>query len=152
VSIDTFFLHKNIPLPPKKRYLRRSALCSTVQGLRHSWTQKKTVLNIVSFLPLNYPPSMLAVLLVVVLVVVLMSCCCCCLHLLCCRIANIAAANTFGTPPLPPPPPPLLVGKEDDACYTNADSSPPTLAQAVCRALESRTLLDRPLPAGRMSG
>jgi hypothetical protein len=26
--------------------------------------------------------------------------------------------------PLPPPPPQPSVGKQDDACYTNADSSP----------------------------
>jgi hypothetical protein len=70
--------------------------------------------------------------------------------LLCCRIANTAAtAATVGTPLLPPPP---SVGEEDDACYMNADSSPTTLAQAVCQALESRTSLDRPLPAGRAGG
>jgi hypothetical protein len=80
-------------------------------------------MNIVSFPPLNYPPSVLAVLLVVVLVVVLLSCCCHCFHLLCCRVANTAAAATVGTPPPPPPP---LVGVEVDACYTNADSSPAT--------------------------
>jgi hypothetical protein len=79
------------------------------------------------------------------LVVVLLSCCCRCLHLLCCRIAKTAAAATVGTPPLLPPP---SVGEEDDACYTNADSSPATSAQAICRALESRASLDRPLPAG----
>jgi hypothetical protein len=81
----------------------------------------------------------------------LLSCCCCCLCLLCCRIANTAAAaaTTVGTPP---PLPPLSVGEEDDACYTNANSSPATSVQAVCRALESRTLLDRPLPAGRAGG
>jgi hypothetical protein len=50
---------------------------------------------------------------------------------------------------MPPPPPPPSVGEEDDACYTNANSSPATSVQAVCRALESRVLLDRPLPAGR---
>jgi hypothetical protein len=91
---------------------------------------------------------MLAVFLVVSLVVVLLSCCCRCLRLLCCRIANTAPATTIGTPLLPPPLPPLLVGKEDDACYMNADSSPAMLVQAVCWALESRTLLDQPLPAG----
>ncbi len=95
---------------------------------------------------------MLAVLLVVVLVVVLLSCCCCCLRLLCCHVANTAAAAIVGTPLPPPPPPPPLVGKEDDACYKNADSSPPMLAQAVCQALESRAFLDRPLPAGRAGG
>jgi hypothetical protein len=53
---------------------------------------------------------------------------------------------------MPPPPPPPLVSKEDDACYTNADSSPATLVQAVCRALESRTLLDWPNPTGCAGG
>ncbi len=112
-------------------------------------TKKNIVLNIVSLPPLNYPPSKLAVLLVVVLVVVLLSCCCCCLHLLCCCIANTFAAATVGTPPpmLPLPPPPS-VGKEDDACYRNAISSPATLAQAVCRVLKSHASLDQPLPAG----
>jgi hypothetical protein len=86
----------------------------------------------------------LAVLLVVGLAVVL-SCCCRCLHLLYCCIANTAAAATIRTP-LPPPLP--LVGEEDDACYTNADSSLATLAQAVCRALESLASLDWPIPAG----
>ncbi len=119
--------------------------------MRHTWTLKKNiVLNIVSLLPLNYPPSVFAVLLVVVLVVVLLSWCCCCLCLLCCRVANTFAAATIGTPPPLPPPPPPLVGKEDDTCYT--DSSPATLAQAICRELESRTSLDRPLPAGRAGG
>jgi hypothetical protein len=47
---------KNIPFPPEKRYLRRSAWRSTVQGSRHTWTlQKNTVLNTVSFPPLNSP-------------------------------------------------------------------------------------------------
>jgi hypothetical protein len=92
---------------------------------------------------------MLAVLLVVVLVVVLLLCCYHCLHLLCCRIANTTATATVITPPLPPP---LLVGKENDACYTNANSSPATSAQAVCRASESCPFLDRPLPAGRAGG
>jgi hypothetical protein len=87
----------------------------------------------------------LAVFLVVVLVVVLLSCCCHCLRLLCCRIANITVAATVSMPPLPPPP---LVGKEDDACYTNTDSSPAMLAQDFCQALESCTLLDWPLLAG----
>jgi hypothetical protein len=95
---------------------------------------------------------MFAILLVVVLVVVLLSCCCHCLHLLCCRIANTAAAATVGTPPPPPLPPLPLVGKEDDACYRNADSSPPMSAQAVCWALESRASLDRPLPASCAGG
>ncbi len=94
-------------------------------------TQKNIVSHIVSFPLLNYPPSVLAVVLVVVLVVVLLSCCCHCLHLLCCCVANTAAAATFGTPPPPPPP---SVGKKVDACYMNANSSPATLAYAVCRA------------------
>jgi hypothetical protein len=62
------------------------------------------------------------------LVVVLLSCCCRCLRLLCCRLANTAAAATISTPP---PLPLLSVGKEDDACYMNADSSPTTSAQAM---------------------
>jgi hypothetical protein len=151
MSTGTFFSPKNT-----KTYLSRQKK-GTFGGLPgvalsrgqdipgHS--RKNTVLNTVSFLPLNYPPSELAVLLVVVLVVVLLSCCCCCLHLLCCRVTNTATAATVGT--LPPPPPPS-VGKEDDACYTNTDSSLATLAQAVCRALKSRASLDRPLPAGRV--
>ncbi len=112
--------------------------------MRHTWTLKTNIVsNIVSLLPLNYPPSVLAVLLVVVLVVVLLSCCCCCLCILCCCIANTPPASTVG---MPLPPPRLLAGLEVDTYYTNADSSPATLAQAVCRALESRTSLDRPLP------
>jgi hypothetical protein len=91
--------------------------------------KKNIVSHIVSFPPLNYPPFVLAVLLVVVLVVVLLSCCCRCLHLLCCRVANTAATATIVTPPLPPPPPPPLVGEQDDACYTDANSSPATSAQ-----------------------
>jgi hypothetical protein len=155
--------HKNIPFPPQKSYLRRSAwrnktmfktmcffLCPGVETYLD--TEKNIVLNIVSFPPLNYPPSVLAVLLVVMLVVVLLSCCCRCLHLLCCRVANTAAAATVGMPPPPLPPPLPSVGEEDDTCYTNADSSPATLVQAVCRALESRTSLDRPLPAGCAGG
>jgi hypothetical protein len=153
VSTGTIFFiqkHKNIPFPQEKRYLWRSAWHSTVQGLRHTWTlQKNTVLNTVSFPPLNYSPSVLAVLLVVVLVVVLLLCCCRCLHLLCCRVANTAAVATVGTPPPLPLP---SVGEEDDACYTNADSSLATLAQAVCRALQSHTSLDRPLPASCAGG
>ncbi len=94
-----FFSHKNIPFPPKKRYIWRSAWHSTVQGSTHSWTLKINIVShIVSFPPLNYPPSMLAVLLVVMLVVVLLSCCCRCLHLLCCHVANTATATTVGTP------------------------------------------------------
>ncbi len=98
---------------------------------------------------LNYSPSVLAVLLVVVLVVVLLSCCCYCLCLLCCCVASTATAATVGTPPLPPP---LSVGKEDEVCYTNANSSPATSAQAVCRALEACALLDLPLPASCAGG
>jgi hypothetical protein len=64
-------------------------------------------------------------------------------------VANTAAAATVGTPPLLPLP---LASVEVDACYTNTNSSPATLAQAVCRALESCTSLDRPLPAGCMGG
>jgi hypothetical protein len=112
-------------------------------------SRKNTVSNTVSFPPLNYPPSILAVLLVVVLVVVLLSCCCHYLCLLCCCVANTTAAATVGML-LPPPPP--SVGKEDDACYMNANSSPATLAQAVCRALESCMSLDRTLPASCAGG
>jgi hypothetical protein len=127
-----------------------SAWRCTVQGSRHTWTlQKNTVSDTVSFPPLNYSPSMLAVLLVVVLVVVLLSCCCCCLCLLCCRVANTTTVATIGTPLLPPLP---LVSTEDYTCYMNADSSPTTLAQAVCRVLEYCALLDRPLPAGCAGG
>jgi hypothetical protein len=97
---------------------------SAAQGSRHTWTLKKNIVShIVSFPPLNYSPSVLAVLLVVLLVVVLLSCCCRCLCSLCCRVANTAAAATVGMPPRPPPP---SVGVEVDACYTNADSSPAT--------------------------
>jgi hypothetical protein len=92
---------------------------------------------------------MLAVLVVVMLVLVLLSCCCRCLCLLCCRVANTAATATVG---MPPPLTPPLVRKEDDACYTNANSSLATLAQAVCWALESHALLDWPLPAGQVGG
>ncbi len=107
--------HKNIPFPPKKRYIRRSAWRSTVQGSTHTWTLKKKHSFTHSFFPATQlSPPMLAVLLVVMLVVVLLSYCCCCLHLLCCRVASTAAATTVGTP-LPPPPP--LVGKQDDACW-----------------------------------
>jgi hypothetical protein len=45
---------------------------------------------------------------------------------------------------------PLLaptVGMEDDVCYTIANSSPTTLAHAICQALNAHTLFDRPLPA-----
>jgi hypothetical protein len=80
------------------------------------------VSNIVSFPPLNYPPSVLAVFLVVALVVVLLSCCCHCLCLLFCRVANTAAVATVG---MPPPPQLPSVSKEDDACYTNANSTLP---------------------------
>jgi hypothetical protein len=62
------------------------------------------------------------------------------------RVANTSAAATVGMPPPLPPPPPL----SDDACYT--DSSPATSAQAVCRGLESRASLNRPLPAGCAGG
>ncbi len=93
--------------------------------------KKNIVSHIVSFPPLNYCPSMLAILLVVMLVVVLLSCCCHCLCLLCCRVANTAAATTIS---MPPPPPQLSVGMEVDTCYTSANSSPATLANAVFRA------------------
>jgi hypothetical protein len=153
ISTGTIFFtqkHKNIPFPPEKRYHSRSGWRSTVQGWKHTWTLKKNIVsNIVSFLPLNYSPSVLAVLMVVMLVVVLLSCCCCCRCLICCRIADTAAATTVGTP-LPPPPPSVV--KEDDACYRNANSSPATLMQAVCRALESCALLDWPLLAGCVGG
>jgi hypothetical protein len=126
VSTGTIVLqkHEHIPFPCKKRYLRRSGWCRTVQGSRHTWTLKKNVVpNIVSFLPLNYSPSVLTVLVVVVLVVVLLSCCFCCLCLLCCRIANTAASATIS---MPLPPPTLPVSMEVDICYKNADSSPAT--------------------------
>jgi hypothetical protein len=98
----------------------------------------------------------MAVLLVVVLVVaLLLSCCCCCFYLLCCRIANTIAPTTIGMPPplpLPLPLPLSSVDVEDDAFYTNANSSPATLAHTICWALEAHALLDRPLPAGRAGG
>ncbi len=92
---------------------------------------------------------MLAVLLVVVLVVVLLSCCCHCLHLLWCCIANTAAAATVCTPPLPPPLPLLSVGEQDDACYTNADSSPATLAQGGTNGGGQSDRYGPPLPHPR---
>ncbi len=115
-----FFLkkHKNIPFPPPKRYIRRSAWRSTVQGSTHTWTLNKKHSFTHSFFPATQlSPPMLAVVLVVVLVVVLLSCCCRCLHLFCCRIANTAAAAMLGTPPPPPPLPPPSVGERDDACW-----------------------------------
>jgi hypothetical protein len=72
---------------------------------------------------------------VVVLVVVLLSWCCHCLCLLCCRVANTAATATIGTP-LPPPLP--LGGKEDDTCYTNANSSKAAQQQQGWQAIEGR--------------
>jgi hypothetical protein len=45
-----------------------------------------------------------------------------------------------------------LIGVEDDACYTITNSSPATLAHAVCQALEACTSLDRPLPASCVGG
>jgi hypothetical protein len=153
MSTGTIFSPKNI-----KTYLSRQKK-GTFGGLAGialsrgcdipGQSKKNTVSNIVSFPPLNYSPADLAVLLVVVLVVVLLSYCCRCLCLLCCRIANTAAAATVSMLPLPPLP---LVGEEDDACFTNAHSSPAMSAQAVCRALESRTSLDRPLLASRADG
>jgi hypothetical protein len=71
--------------------------------------------------------------------------------LCCCHVVVVVFVYFVAALPTPPPPP-LSVGKEDDACYTNADSSPATSAQAVCRALESRASLDRPLPAGLAGG
>ncbi len=53
---------------------------------------------------------------------------------------------------MPPPPPTPSVDVVDDACYTNAHSSPATLAHAVCWVLEARTLLDQPLLAGCTGG
>jgi hypothetical protein len=141
-----FFSHKHIKTylsHPKKGTFRGLPGVALSRGLDIAGHIKNIVSNIVSLPPLNYPPPVLAVLLVVMLVVVLLSCCCHCLCLLCCRVANTAAAATVGMPPPPPPPPPPSVGKEDDACYRNADSSPPTSAQAVCWALESRVSLDR---------
>jgi hypothetical protein len=42
----------------------------------------------------------------------------------------------------------LLFGGEDNAHFTNANSSPTALVHAICRALKARTLSDWPLPAG----
>jgi hypothetical protein len=93
--------HKNIPFLPPKRYLPcRSSWCSTVQGLRHTWTMKKNiVLYIVSFSSLNYSPSVLAVFLVVVLVVMLLSCCC--------HVVAVVFVYFVVLLPTPPPPQPL---------------------------------------------
>ncbi len=71
--------------------------------------------------------------------------------LYCCHVVVVVFVYFVAAlPTLLPPPPPPSVGEEDDACYT--DSSPATSAQAVCRVLESRASLDRPLPAGRAGG
>jgi hypothetical protein len=151
-----FFSHKNIKTSysrPKKGTFGGLPGVSLSRGQDIAGQRRKnTVSNIVSLLPLNYSPSVLAVLLVVVLVVVLLSCCCCCLCLLYCPVANTATAATVGMPPPPPPPPPPSVGKEVDACHTNADSRLLTSTQAVCRALESRASLDWPLPASLAGG
>jgi hypothetical protein len=114
-----FFSPKNI-----KTYLSRpkigtfgglaGAALSRGQDIPEHW--KNIVSHIVSFLPLNYSPSVLAVLVVVMLVVVLLLCCCCCLHLLHCRVANTAATTAAATATVgtPPPLPPLSVGAEVD--------------------------------------
>ncbi len=47
--------------------------------------------------------------------------------------------------PLPLPP---SFGGEDNACSTNANSSPTMLAHAVCQVLKACTSIDRPLLAG----
>jgi hypothetical protein len=78
-----------------------------------------------------------------------------CWLLCCCHIVAVVFIYFVAAlPTLPPPPPPPLpsVGKEDDACYTNANISLATLAQADCQALESRASLDRPLLADRVGG
>ncbi len=150
-----FFSHKNIKTylsHPKKGTFGGLPGVALSRGRDIPGHRKKHSFEHSSLPPLNYPPSVLAVLLVVMLVVVLLSCCCCCLCLLCCRIANTTAAATVGMPPPPPPPPPPSVGKEDDACYTNANSSPPMSAQTVCQALESHALLDWPLLTGHTGG
>jgi hypothetical protein len=90
---------------------------------------------------------MLVILLAVVLVVMLLLCCCHCLCCLCCRVANATAAALSTL--LPPPP---SVGVEDDACYTNANSSLATLAHSICQALNACALFDPPLPAGCVGG
>jgi hypothetical protein len=41
---------------------------------------------------------------------------------------------------------------EDDANYTNANSSPAMLAHAICWELKALLLLDRPLLAGHLGG
>jgi hypothetical protein len=41
-------------------------------------------------------------------------------------------------------------GGEDNACSTNANSSPTALAQVVCWALKAHASSDRPLLAGRL--
>ncbi len=134
MSTGAFFLHKNIKtylFCTRKGTFRGLAGVALSRGCDIPRHWNKIVSNIVSFLPLNYSPSVLAVLLVDVLVVVLFSCCCCCLCLLCCRVANTASAATIS---MPPPPTLPSVGVEVDACYTNANSSPATLLHAICQA------------------
>jgi hypothetical protein len=145
--------HKNIPFPPEKRYLWRSAWCSTVQGSRHTWTLQKKHSFEHSFFP--------ATQLFPLRVGCLLGCC-----VGCCVVVMLLMLSLFtfiATLPTLLPLPPLarrhcrhrhrpLVGEEDDACYTNDNSSPATLGQAVYRALESHVLLDRPLPAGHVGG
>jgi hypothetical protein len=145
----------NLAFPPEKRYLRRSGWRSTVQGLRHTWTLKKnTVLNIVSFPPLNYSPSVMAVVFVVVLGIVLLSCCCCCLCLLCCRIANTAAAAAAAATTGTPPPPPPVVREEDDACYTNTNSrqQPHHVGASCLPGIGIPRIIGPALPAGCAGG
>ncbi len=71
------FSHKNIKTyrsrPKKGTFGGLPGVALSREGSRHTWTLKKNIVShIVSFPPLNYPPSVLAVLLVVMLVVVLL--------------------------------------------------------------------------------
>jgi hypothetical protein len=52
-------------------------------------------------------------------------------------------------PPLPLPP---LFGREDDARFTNTNSSPTVLAHTICRVLKAHASSDRPLPASPVDG
>ncbi len=103
--------------------------------MRHTWTPEKNIVShILSFPSINYSPR------VGCLVGYRVGCCVvvmllsfssftllpCCQH--CRRRHHRRHAGTLPPPPLP------SVSVEVDACYTNADSSPDTLAHAVCRA------------------
>ncbi len=135
-----FYLHKNIKtyLPTQKRYLWGKVwLAWHCLGVETSLdTEKKH-----SFFPATqfyYPLH----------VGYLVGWC-----IRCCVVIMLLSLFVFFdfVPALPMPELPL-VGLEEDACSTNADSSPTTLTHAVCRALKAHALLDRPLPARCVGG